>query len=227
MIVVTVLAILMSIGVPGYQCALRIARITKAKQELRVLSMAIDQHRAVNAGELPLTLYQVGYGGRLDPWGLPYCYLNYAAGTGDGLTWAVSVGMVDPAAVGGQGTTSGSGNGGGNSGGNSGKNGGSGNNGGNNGGIGAVVSEVAKTLQGAELAAFISSLHEGTTTVMVGVPVESTRRRDKYMFPLNTDYDLFSLGPDGRTAASLSHAMALDDVIRANDGGFFGVAADY
>ena len=47
------------------------------------------------------------------------------------------------------------------------------------------------------------------------------------MYPLNTDYDLFSLGPDGRTSVSLGEGVGLDDVIRANNGGFYGSASDY
>jgi general secretion pathway protein G len=47
------------------------------------------------------------------------------------------------------------------------------------------------------------------------------------MFPLNTDYDLFSLGANRATAVSVGQAVSLDDVIRANDGGFFGKASDY
>jgi len=61
----------------------------------------------------------------------------------------------------------------------------------------------------------------------VGVPTATVRRRDGYLFPLNTDYDLFSLGPDGRTTTAISGNNALDDVIRANDGGFFGAASNY
>jgi general secretion pathway protein G len=47
------------------------------------------------------------------------------------------------------------------------------------------------------------------------------------MFPLNSDYDLFSLGADGRTTVSLGESVGLDDVIRANNGGYFGVASEY
>lgn len=231
MIVVTVIAVLASIGVPVYTSALRTARICKATQELRVLSQAIDVYRSQNDGQLPLTLYEVDYGGRLDPWGTPYCYLNYATGTGDGLQWAVSVGLVDPsslvttpAAL-----TPPTANGNGNGNGNGGKKGTGGGNGGGN-GIGGQVAAVASDLTGQQVADLVHSLKQADLTVapvFTAVPVEDTRRRDKYLFPLNTDYDLFSIGPDGRSSVSLCNAMALDDVIRANDGGFFGVAASY
>lgn len=44
---------------------------------------------------------------------------------------------------------------------------------------------------------------------------------------LNADFDLFSRGPDGATAASITVAASLDDIIVARDGAFVGVAADY
>ena len=53
------------------------------------------------------------------------------------------------------------------------------------------------------------------------------RRRDKSMNPVNTDYDLYSLGADGQTAAQFVSERALDDVVRANDGDFVGLAEDH
>ena len=52
-------------------------------------------------------------------------------------------------------------------------------------------------------------------------------RKDKKLNPLNSDYDLYSVGPDGDTAAQLTNAKSRDDVVRARDGGFIGVAADF
>ena len=67
----------------------------------------------------------------------------------------------------------------------------------------------------------------GNFSLFTGVTTSTKRRRDRYMFPLNTDYDLFSLGPDHATATSLGESTGLDDVIRANNGGFFGLASNY
>jgi general secretion pathway protein G len=53
------------------------------------------------------------------------------------------------------------------------------------------------------------------------------RRRDKSMNPVNTDYDLYSLGADGQTAAQFIAGQALDDVVRANDGDYVGLAGDH
>jgi general secretion pathway protein G len=52
-------------------------------------------------------------------------------------------------------------------------------------------------------------------------------RKDKNLVPINSDYDLYSRGPDGNSVAPLTAAKSHDDVIRANDGAFVGVAKDY
>ncbi|MCB1791258.1 MAG: prepilin-type N-terminal cleavage/methylation domain-containing protein [Gammaproteobacteria bacterium] len=57
--------------------------------------------------------------------------------------------------------------------------------------------------------------------------LNGARRRDKSMNPVNTDYDLYSMGPDGATQAQFTANAALDDVVRANDGDFVGVANDH
>ncbi len=57
--------------------------------------------------------------------------------------------------------------------------------------------------------------------------VNGNRRRDKSMNPVNSDYDLYSMGADGQTAKQFTAAKARDDVVRANDGDFVGLAADH
>lgn len=52
-------------------------------------------------------------------------------------------------------------------------------------------------------------------------------RKDHSLVPLNTDYDLYSVGPDGETVAPLTGRRARDDILRANNGRFIGAAADY
>jgi general secretion pathway protein G len=52
-------------------------------------------------------------------------------------------------------------------------------------------------------------------------------RKDKFLVPLNSDYDLYSTGPDGKSSPPLTAKASRDDIIRANDGKFVGVAADY
>ena len=52
-------------------------------------------------------------------------------------------------------------------------------------------------------------------------------RQDRFLRPVNRDFDIYSRGPDGETSDNLTDAYSLDDIIRANDGGFVGTAADY
>jgi general secretion pathway protein G len=52
-------------------------------------------------------------------------------------------------------------------------------------------------------------------------------RRDKNLKPLNTDYDLYSVGKDGATDKQLNNAASQDDVVRALDGSFLGYAKDF
>ena len=53
------------------------------------------------------------------------------------------------------------------------------------------------------------------------------RRKDKNMNPLNSDYDLWSNGPDRKTAFQINSAFGRDDIVRASDGQFIGTADDY
>jgi len=52
-------------------------------------------------------------------------------------------------------------------------------------------------------------------------------RKDRNLVPINSDYDLYSTGEDGSTLPPLLAPVSHDDVIRANSGGFVGLATDY
>lgn len=45
--------------------------------------------------------------------------------------------------------------------------------------------------------------------------------------PINTDYDLYSIGRDGRTALDIDNPVSDDDIIRADNGGYKGLAERY
>jgi general secretion pathway protein G len=261
MIAASLLVVIASIGTPQYVAALRNARVCRARQELQLIAKSIDTYATRN-GQLPLSLHQVGYGGRVDPWGLPYCYLNCGTGTGDGLDWAIAAGVIDPSAVVSSPTSTSE------SGGTVPRRLGGARPQGQGGGAGASAAQGAQgsrtepptqsTLSGTEISAalrteaaataataiaagasrrvaaseveaLMASLAAGAGRyeVFTGVSVPSTRRRDGFMFPLNTDYDLFSLGPDKATALALQSRSGIDDVIRANNGAFFGIAGEY
>ncbi len=52
-------------------------------------------------------------------------------------------------------------------------------------------------------------------------------RKDRRLNPLNTDFDLYSVGKDGQTKPQISQKDSVDDIIRASNGRFVGKAADY
>jgi general secretion pathway protein G len=58
-------------------------------------------------------------------------------------------------------------------------------------------------------------------------PKPGALRKDKNLVPINSDYDLYSRGPDGQSLGPLTAKASLDDIVRANNGKFVGVAADY
>ena len=56
---------------------------------------------------------------------------------------------------------------------------------------------------------------------------KGTARKDKFLVPINSDYDLYSMGPDGASVSPLTAKPSRDDIVRANDGAFIGLASDY
>jgi general secretion pathway protein G len=52
-------------------------------------------------------------------------------------------------------------------------------------------------------------------------------RKDHFLVPLNSDYDLYSSGPDGQSKAPLTAQQSRDDIVRADNGGFIGIAGEY
>ena len=52
-------------------------------------------------------------------------------------------------------------------------------------------------------------------------------RKDKFIVPINSDYDLYSMGPDGKSTGPLTAKMSRDDIIRASNGSYIGLAENY
>jgi general secretion pathway protein G len=58
-------------------------------------------------------------------------------------------------------------------------------------------------------------------------PGAGALRKDRNLVPVNSDYDLYSIGRDKQTATAFTSGPAQDDVVRANDGGFVGLVKNY
>jgi len=52
-------------------------------------------------------------------------------------------------------------------------------------------------------------------------------RWNKFEKPLNEDFDLYSMGKDGKTKPKTTHKDSFDDIIRANGGAYVGLASEY
>jgi len=53
------------------------------------------------------------------------------------------------------------------------------------------------------------------------------KRRDKWDKPLNDDFDLYSMGRDGQSQDNLNAKLSHDDIVRAREGRFIGLAAEF
>ena len=139
LIVTMIMGALAGIAVPGYRGYLNKARVSTAVAEITEIESKILAFQVAN-GAYPNSLAQVGFGGRLDPWGRAYMYLR--------------INGVFPAPVG-------------------------------------------------------------------------HWRKDQFNVPVNTDFDLYSNGPDGNSTAPFTANASRDDIARANNGGYIGPVSKY
>jgi general secretion pathway protein G len=58
-------------------------------------------------------------------------------------------------------------------------------------------------------------------------PLLATVRLDRFLHPFNSDYDLYSMGKDKLSLPAIDAAVSADDVIRANDGQYVGLASQF
>jgi general secretion pathway protein G len=137
MFVIAILTVLVSLAIPAYENYRERVRIAQAVTDIghlqTLVTMFIDDNRTP-----PDDLAQVGQGGKLDPWGNPYQYLNLVTMKGKGKA-----------------------------------------------------------------------------------------RKNRNLVPINSDFDLYSMGKDGASVGPLTAKASRDDIVRANDGRFIGLASDY
>lgn len=60
-----------------------------------------------------------------------------------------------------------------------------------------------------------------------GIAWVGQARLDRFDVPINTTYDLYSVGRDGETVVSLQLPPSWDDVVRATDGAYVGLASRF
>ena len=83
-----------------------------------------------------------------------------------------------------------------------------------------------ETLAEAGLSAFVDPWGHPYRYVNVATAKNGDVRHDRNSRPLNNDFDLYSMGPDGDTGTQLNEDKTYDDIVRANNGQFIGAAED-
>ncbi len=52
-------------------------------------------------------------------------------------------------------------------------------------------------------------------------------RKDHFLVPVNSDFDLYSVGPDGKSGAPFTAKASRDDIVRASNGSFIGPVSEF
>jgi general secretion pathway protein G len=137
LIVLAIVGILARLALGAYDRYYEKTRVSQAVSDIGALAVKIKLYE-IEDRALPQSLADVGAGGKLDPWGRPYEYIDLGSMKGNGKA-----------------------------------------------------------------------------------------RKDKKLAPLNSDFDLYSRGKDGQTKGPLVVPVSRDDVVRARDGAFIGLASDF
>ncbi len=217
MLAVSIVGVLAALAVPNYMEFIEKARVARSISELHGLAKDIKGF-ALAVGAYPNNLADVGRSTMLDPWGTPYEYYRINCGTVEDTINLAKLKLRrknSPRMIPASYTFS--------TdrkwalsltvdhgqyqaslylaaaGGNGGGNGGgSGNSGGNGGGNGS-----------------------GSNCS------ENGARKDRHLHPISSDFDLYSMGKDGDSVKPLTAQKSHDDVIRASDGGYYGLAKNF
>ncbi|MDH3446405.1 MAG: type II secretion system GspH family protein [Deltaproteobacteria bacterium] len=56
---------------------------------------------------------------------------------------------------------------------------------------------------------------------------KANMRKDKNLVPINSDFDLYSKGANGLSVPPLTAGDSKDDVVRANNGSYYGLGSKY
>jgi len=219
MIVVSLIMALAAIGVPTYLGYLQKARTTKAIADIRRVDRVIQYYLA-DMEELPDSLDDIGEGAHTDPWGNPYRYLlidttkkgQKALSSldlpGEDLPFLgfLEINTVILSAVTGKKDKTGSPPGKG-----------------KDTPPGQDKQDDKTTGQDKQDDKTTGQDKQDDKTTQGNL----TPRKDGSENPINLDYDLYSMGPDGDSKPNLSSKAGSDDIIRGSSGDYFGPANYY
>ena len=60
-----------------------------------------------------------------------------------------------------------------------------------------------------------------------GVVAKAEMRKDRFMVPVNSDFDLYSMGKDGKSFPGFVVKESWDDIVRACDGAYVGLVSNF
>ena len=205
MLAVTIIGVLASLAVPNYLDFVERARVAKTISELHALTKEIKGY-ALGAAQYPNSLMDIGRSTMLDPWGSPYQYYKINCGAIHDIGNLARLKLhkknsprVIPAADFPPFTHS-------------------------NGHISLAVDNGDHQ----DLLYFVQGAGGGGGAGG-GPPCGGVggARKDRFLVPINSDFDIYSMGKDKDTIAPLNPPKSHDDVIRATDGGFYGLAKNF
>ena len=199
MLAVAIIGTLSSLAIPTYVGFIEKARVARTVAELNGLAMEIRGY-AISTEQYPDSLAQIGRSSTwLDPWGNPYQYYRIECGT-------VLIGRLDnlESPV-----------------------------------IGSAGPILPASIFLSPVEAHVSfAVDEGDHQGLIhltdgagggGPPCGGIggARKDRFLVPINSDFDLYSMGVDGESVGPLTAIKSHDDIIRANDGGYYGLASNF
>lgn len=207
MLAVSIVGILASLAVPNYIEFLEKTRVARAISELHALTKEIKGFVS-GGGAYPDTLAQIGRSTMLDPWGSPYQYYRINCATNLEITHLakLKLGKKRPPRVlpANHSLTPHD---------------------------GWHVSVADNRGDHRDLLHLVAGAGgSGAGGAGVGSPPcggVGGARKDRFLVPLNSDFDVYSMGRDRASAMPLSAAMSHDDVIRASDGGYYGLGKNF
>jgi len=205
MLAVSIMGVLAALAVPNYMEFIEKARVARSISELHGLAKDIKGF-ALAVGTYPNSLADVGRSTMLDPWGTPYEYYRINCSTVEDTINLARLKLrrknsprVIPA-----GYTFSSDN------------------------EWPVALSVDHGPHQASLYLAAAAGNGGGGGNGSGSNCsENGARKDRHLHPISSDFDLYSMGKDRDSVKPLTAQKSHDDVIRASDGGYYGLAKNF
>lgn len=201
---IAIVAVISSISISTYSGYVEATKTSQAINQVRALALLIDDY-ALDNGEYPMSLRDIGNENLKDPWGNPYVYFNLKNDE-NGNNGNLNSTEDSTSQYGSGGETNSSSD---------------------NHRESEEHSERDDHGQSDEHSENDthreSNEHEEQNDrINIGAA-----RKDGNLVPINTNYDLCSFGKDGKSKPPLRAKDSLDDIIYANDGSYIGLAKEF